>query len=137
MIFRKFDCNRTSRIRRLCVSKRTRGTLPTSTSLSMFDGIARLGNEPIPVRPNALDTPALLPLLAAQSAEDAVRTLAHVVAINAQATADWIRANWGDDADVRDVAHPVYAAALDPASPAYRLVKAQEALLSACQHYRR
>jgi len=102
----------------------------------MFDGIARLGNEPIPVRPNALDTPALLPLLAAQSAEDAVRTLAHVVAINAQATADWIRANWGDDADVRDAAHPVHAAALDPASPACRLVEAQEALLSACQHYR-
>jgi len=102
----------------------------------MFDGIARLGDEPVPARPNALDTRALAPLLRVHPVEKQVRALSHAVAINAQVTAQWIRANWGDDADVRDVAHPVYAAGLDPTSPVARLIGAQEALLSACQHYR-
>ena len=102
----------------------------------MFDGIGRLGEEPVPPRPNGLDIRKLKPLLQARPVDQQVCALAHIVAINAQATARWIKANWGDDADVRDVAHPVYAAALDPASPACRFVEAQEALLSACQNYR-
>jgi hypothetical protein len=103
----------------------------------MFDGIDRLPmRRPVSPLPNAIDTHALLPLLRSRAAEAACTSLAHIVAANAEATLRWLRVNWGAGADVRDPGHPAHVAALDPASPAFRLAEAQEALVAALRRYR-
>src|SRR6185437_4665470 len=103
----------------------------------MFDGIGRLPmRKPGPPRPAPLDTRPLLPVLRAQAAEGAVGALAHAVALNADAAAGWLAANWGPGADTRDPSHPVHEYATDPGSPFPRLAEAQEALADACHRYR-
>jgi hypothetical protein len=103
----------------------------------MFDGIGRLPmRRPIPPRPASLDTRPLLPMLRAQAAEGAVEALAHAVALNTDAAAGWVAANWGSDADTRDPSHPVHVYAAEPGSPFVRLAEAQEALATACHRYR-
>lgn len=92
--------------------------------------------EHVPPRPAPLDTRALLPLVRAQEAEGAVRSLAHVVANNAVAAARWIALNWGSGPDLSHPDHPARAAALSEGSPMWKLAEAQDALESASRRYR-
>ncbi|MGH7121957.1 MAG: hypothetical protein ACREFP_23685 [Acetobacteraceae bacterium] len=104
----------------------------------MFDGLDRLPlpPAPIPPRPSALDTRAIMPMVRALEAEVAVEILASAVGANAVAVARWLALNWGDGADIRDPAHPAHVAALEPASPTWKLAEARDALATACWRLR-